>query len=73
MKKTKNVKVNEEKEILVPIVNSLKNKIILHILASEEGAFKKFLEEEKWINNVIYILMKIKPLYNISKGLFFGF
>ena len=52
LKKTKNVKVNEEKETFVPIIKPLTNKIILNIQAKEEEGFRKFLEQEKWTNNV---------------------
>ncbi len=53
LKKTKNVKVNEEKEIFIPIVNSMANKLIVNIQAKDEDEFRKFLQQENWTNNVI--------------------
>lgn len=60
LKKTANVKVNEEKEIFVPIIKSMTNKIILNIQAKEEEEFKKFLQTELWTNND-YVLVFDRP------------
>jgi hypothetical protein len=51
LKKTKNVKVNEEKEIFLPIIKPMANKIILNIQAKEEEGFREFLQKENWTNN----------------------
>lgn len=57
MKKTANVKVNEEKDIFVPIIKSMTNKIILNIQAKDEEEFKAFLQKELWTNNAIHFTL----------------
>lgn len=51
LKKTTNVKIDEEKMILIPSIKPLTNKIIVNIQQKDEQEFTNFLKNEKWACN----------------------
>lgn len=57
LKKTTNVKIDEEKMILIPSIKPLTNKIIVNIQQKDEQEFTNFLKNENWACNVF-------PIYN---------
>lgn len=52
--------VNEAKELFIPSIKALTNKIIVNVEAKEEADFRKFLQAENWTNNVINQLNSTK-------------